>query len=97
MPTNSFSEVHSINPIGFNPVSAEAAMVMEPGSYLYVTGSLSNKFSKPISSEAAATAGFRVVESRPMTFAHGFGAQLQTSGQPISTTNSITSVYQKFP
>ena len=42
----SFTEAHAINPFGFNPVSAETARILQPGSILKVSGNVNNKFAQ---------------------------------------------------
>jgi RHS repeat-associated protein len=93
----SFVEAHSINPFGFNPVSAETARVMQPGGMLYVTGSPANRFAKPMGALDAKAAGFEVVSSGPMVKSHGFGVQKSTKGEPLPMNSSITTVYRRVP
>jgi RHS repeat-associated protein len=92
-----FSEVHSINPYGFMPVSAETARVIRPGGMLYVTGNPSNKFARPLSSDAANAAGFRLVETKSMIDAHRFGVQRTRLGRELGTQSSITTIYERKP
>jgi len=88
-----FGEVHSINPYGYQPVNSNVAAVMQPGSYLYVTGTPNNPFAQPLSASAAQAAGFQLVGTFPMIPAHGFGVQATTSGIPLNAANSLTTVY----
>ena len=92
-----FSEVHAVNPFGFNPVSAETARVMQPGGVLRVSGTARNPFAQPVSPEAARAAGFELVETTPLQDIHNFGVQRTTSGAPLRTTTSTTTVYRRLP
>ena len=89
-----FDEVHAINPFNYYPVTAETARVMTPGSFLYVTGTANNFFAQPLSAIDAEAAGFRILQTGPMSDLHAFGTQLQTSGKSLSTLNSTTTIYQ---
>ncbi|MBX2797494.1 MAG: HINT domain-containing protein [Myxococcales bacterium] len=91
-----FSEVHAVNPFGFNPVSAETARVLEPGGTLKVTGTARNRFAQA-TDEAAAAAGLRKVGSGPMDPDHAFGVQKTTSGGVLRTGSSTTTTYMKDP
>ena len=93
----SFSQAHSINPFGFNPVSAETARVMKPGGMLYVTGSPSNRFAQPMGALDAKAAGFEVISSGPMIKSHGFGVQKSSRGEPLPMNSSITTIYRRVP
>ena len=93
----SFSEVHAVNPYGFNPVSAETARVLQPGGLLRVSGTAGNRFAKPLSSEAASAAGFELVETTPLQDVHKFGTQSTTTGKPLKTSTSTTTVYKRLP
>ncbi|MEV0086013.1 RHS repeat-associated core domain-containing protein [Saccharopolyspora sp. NPDC050642] len=92
-----FREVHSVNPYGFQPVSAETARVMQPGATLTVSGSPVNQFIRraPGADEAEAM-GLRLVYEGPMVPQHNFGTQALSNGNPINTTNHISRVYQRI-
>ena len=92
-----FTEVHAINPFGFNPVSAETARVMAPGALLRVTGTPRNGFAQPVSATQAREAGFDVVGSGPMSSMHQFGVQSATTGGTLNTVNSTTTTYRRIP
>ncbi|MBU2707727.1 hypothetical protein KCM76_17170 [Zooshikella marina] len=94
--SRTFSEVHSINPYGFNPVSAETARVMQPGGLLHVTGnSTRNRFARSSVDEARA-AGFEIVNTGPVSATHSFGVQRSTSGKVLDTSYSTTTIYRKI-
>jgi hypothetical protein len=95
--SGAFSEVHAINPFGFNPVSAETARVMQPGGLLRVSGTARNPYAKPISPEAARAAGFELVETAPLADVHNFGVQRLSSGEPLNTASSTTTTYRRLP
>lgn len=92
----SFSEAHSVNPYGFNPVSAETARVLRPGALLMVTGTARNGWAQPLSSGDARAAGFELLETAPMVEAHNFGQQLKSTGEPLNTTTSTTTTYRRL-
>ena len=94
--SGTFDEVSSVNPYGFNPVSAETARVMKPGGLLRVSGTARNPYAQPMSAEAARAAGFELVESGPLVEAHTFGVQRTSSGGELKTTSSITTVYRRL-
>ena len=95
-PDNHFDEVHSVNPYGFNPASAEVARVTKPGGKLYVTGSPTNKFANEKLDAEAMKNGFELVEVKPAVDEHKFGTQKNTAGKPLEKTeNAQTRVYQK--
>ncbi|MFA0813967.1 RHS repeat-associated core domain-containing protein, partial [Microbulbifer epialgicus] len=94
--SGSFTQVHSINPYGFNPVSTETARVMQPGSLLYVTGNATrNSFARPLSVTEARAAGFEIVNTGPVLESHFFGVQRATSGKVLDTSFSTTTIYRK--
>jgi hypothetical protein len=92
-----FAAANAINPYGFNPVSSETASVLQPGSFLYVTGNPSNPYAQPLSASDAQAAGFSLIGSGPMIDLHAFGTQSYTSGGSLLTANSITTIYQVLP
>jgi hypothetical protein len=91
--SGSFTEAHSVNPYGFQPVSPETARVLEPGGRLTVTGSPRNPYVHPTDAEIR-TAGFRKVYEGPMLGRHNFGVQRFTDGRTINTRNSISKIYE---
>ncbi|MFJ7247101.1 polymorphic toxin-type HINT domain-containing protein [Kitasatospora sp. NPDC098652] len=78
----SFTSVHSINPYGFQPVSAETARVMRPGGILMVTGAKSNKWRKA-SADAIQEAGFELVSVGELAPEHAFGVMRRADGGEI--------------
>jgi RHS repeat-associated protein len=95
--SEAFTEVHAINPYGFNPVSRETARVMCPGGTLSVSGTARNTFAQPVSAEAASAVGLELVETTTLSPAHQFGVQRTSSGAQLSTGSSSTTVYRKLP
>lgn len=95
-PARQFTEVHAINPYGFQPVSAATARVMQPGGLLRVTGTPTNPFAKPLTQVQARALGFELVETTPIQRVHQFGIQRFSDGRPLSTTNSTTTVYRRL-
>ncbi|RKR87797.1 intein/RHS repeat-associated protein [Micromonospora pisi] len=90
-----FSEVHAINPFGYNPVSAETARVMQPGALLKVTAAMkANKWGRA-SAERIAEAGFELVSRGPLDPAHAFGVMKRTDGSPINMDILETIVYRR--
>lgn len=88
-----FGAAHSINPFGFQPVAAETARVMAPGSLLRVSGTARNPFALPVSSEIAEQAGFRQIGHGPIVPEHMFGNQSTTTGAALKTGTSTTTTY----
>ena len=86
-----------MNPFGFNPVSEETARVLKPGGLLRVSGTARNKFAQPLSPEAARAAGFEILETTPLQDVHKFGVQRTSSGAPLRTETSTTTVYRRLP
>ncbi|WDE06527.1 hypothetical protein SG34_006300 [Thalassomonas viridans] len=69
---------------------------MESGSLLHVTGTINNKFSKPMSASKAQAAGFELISTGPMSAVHNFGVQKSTKGRPLKTSESVTTIYRKL-
>lgn len=92
-----FAEAHSINPYGFFPVSQETARVLKPGGLLIVTGTMNNRYAKPMSAEAAKARGFELIETRPMIEEHTFGTPRHTTGVKAMMDNAKTTIYRKLP
>lgn len=90
--SGTFSQVHSINPYGFNPASNEAARVLQSGGNLFVTGTPRNPFMPGLQGSSSP---FQNISSGPMIGAHHFGVQSLSTGRPISTLRSITEVFRK--
>ncbi|HEY4418270.1 MAG TPA: hypothetical protein VGN22_02060, partial [Pseudonocardia sp.] len=67
--SNAFTEVHAVNPSGFQPVSAETARVLVPGGRLVVTGSPQNP-AVHVSEADVLAAGFVRVREGPAVAEH---------------------------
>ena len=91
-----FTDVHSINPYGFNPVSLETARIMKLGGLLRVSGARNNSFARPLSESAAREAGFELLGTGPIIRMHQFGIQRATTGGRLPTENSITTIYRRI-
>ncbi len=94
--TNTFTEVNSINPYGFNPVSAETARVMQSGGVLKVTGTKNNPWARVVDKETARKAGFKHKSTTSIDDGHQFGTQRSSNGKELNTSGSETSSYEKF-
>ncbi|MFI6094956.1 DUF6531 domain-containing protein [Lentzea sp. NPDC051213] len=91
----SFNEVHSVNPYGYQPVSAETARVLEPGGTLTVSGSPVNRFIRRAPDDPSAF-GLELVSEGPLTPRHQFGTQTRVDGSTFDTGNHITRVYRRI-
>jgi hypothetical protein len=93
--SGAFGEVSSVNPHGFQPVSAETARVLSPGGTLRVTAGPRNPFGSVSAAEAKA-AGFELVSAGPSSAADLAGNMTTVSGNPITNTSGYTTyVYRR--
>jgi hypothetical protein len=92
-----FSEVHAINPHGFQPVSVETARVMQPGGLLYVTGTMRNRLARLLPPARALLVGFELLQTTPIIPAHQFGIQRTSTGLVLNARLSKTTTYRRLP